>query len=71
MRWPWGVNFSEPSTQGMVATRNFYLETEPGIKVGVWWVDIESSLSGSQHWSIFYDILMIVLQAQFAEIFGG
>ena len=36
VRWPWGVNFSEPESQGLVGTRNFYLETEPGVKIGVW-----------------------------------
>ncbi len=35
-RWPKNVNFSAPDAEGLPATRNFYLETEPGVKVGVW-----------------------------------
>jgi len=36
LRWPTGVNFSETELHGLNATRNFYIETEADVKVGVW-----------------------------------
>jgi len=36
IRMPKNINFSAPEDEGLPGTRNFYLETEPGIKVGVW-----------------------------------
>jgi len=36
VKWPKNVNFSAPDAEGLPATRNFYLETEPGVRVGVW-----------------------------------
>ncbi|KAB7495165.1 Monoacylglycerol lipase ABHD12 [Armadillidium nasatum] len=33
---PRRVNFHNPDKEGLKGTRNFYLETEKGIKVGVW-----------------------------------
>lgn len=36
LRWPTGVNFSSTDTHGLNATRNFYVESESGVKVGVW-----------------------------------
>lgn len=37
VRWPVGVNFSDPEGQGLTGARNFYLETEPDVTVGVWY----------------------------------
>ncbi len=37
VRWPVGVNFSDPEGQGLIGARNFYLETEPEVTVGVWY----------------------------------
>jgi len=36
VRWPKNVNFNDPDAEGLPGTRNFYLESEPGVKVGVW-----------------------------------
>merc|ERR1712136_165201 len=36
LRWPTGVNFSETELHGLNATRNFYIETEADVRVGVW-----------------------------------
>ena len=36
VRWPAGVNFSDPESEGLVGGRNLYLEVEPGSTVGVW-----------------------------------
>jgi len=45
VRWPKNVNFSAPHREGVPATRNFYLETEPGVQVGVWHI-LPQSLIG-------------------------
>jgi len=47
LRWPVGVNFSRPDVQGLNATRNFYLETEAGVSVGVWHVLPQSLMNKS------------------------
>jgi len=36
VRWPKNVDFSNPAAEGLPATRNFYLESEPGVTLGVW-----------------------------------
>ncbi len=36
VKWPKSVDFDQPDEQGLEGARNFYLETEPGIRVGVW-----------------------------------
>jgi len=36
VRWPKNVNFDDPDAEGLPGTRNFYLESEPGVKIGVW-----------------------------------
>jgi len=36
VKWPKNVNFSAPHQEGVNATRNTYLETEPGVRVGIW-----------------------------------
>lgn len=36
VRMPKNINFSDPVTEGLPGTRNLYLDTEPGVKVGVW-----------------------------------
>merc|ERR1719204_3086621 len=38
IRMPKNVNFSDPASEGLPGTKNFYLETEPGVQVGVWQV---------------------------------
>jgi len=43
IRMPKNVNFSDPASEGLPGTKNFYLETEPGVQVGVWQV-LPSSL---------------------------
>ena len=36
LRMPKNVNFSNPTSEGLPGTKNFYLETESGVSVGVW-----------------------------------
>jgi len=36
VRWPKNVNFSQPHHEGLPATRNLYLSTDPRVQVGVW-----------------------------------
>ena len=36
VKWPKSVDFSRPEDQGLEGARNFYLETDPGIVVGIW-----------------------------------
>ena len=36
VRWPFGVDFSDPESQGLTGARNLYLETDGEVKVGVW-----------------------------------
>lgn len=36
IRMPKNVNFSDPASEGLPGTKNFYLETDSGVKVGVW-----------------------------------
>ena len=31
-----GVDYENPAAEGLKGTRNIYLESEPGVKVGVW-----------------------------------
>ncbi|TRY78203.1 hypothetical protein TCAL_01751 [Tigriopus californicus] len=38
VKWPKLVDFDHPEEQGLEGTINFYLESEEGIKVGVWHV---------------------------------
>jgi len=48
VRWPKNVNFSNPEGEGMPGARNIYLETEPGVKVGVWQILPQSLVEESQ-----------------------
>ena len=36
LKWPKNVDFDKPEDQGLDGARNFYLESEPGVKIGVW-----------------------------------
>lgn len=36
VRWPVGVDFGDPSSEGLNGARNLYLETDADVKVGVW-----------------------------------
>jgi len=36
VKWPKNVDFNNPAAEGLPATRNFYLESEPGVSLGVW-----------------------------------
>ncbi|CAL8139900.1 unnamed protein product [Orchesella dallaii] len=36
VRWPAGINFSDPDSQGLQGCRNFYLLTQEDVSVGVW-----------------------------------
>jgi len=36
VRWPTGVNFSDPESEGLVGGRNLYLNSDPRSCVGVW-----------------------------------
>jgi len=36
VRWPKNVDFSNPSSEGLPSTRNLYIESEPGVRLGVW-----------------------------------
>ena len=35
-RYPLHVNFTDPESEGLPGSRNFYLESEPGVRLGVW-----------------------------------
>lgn len=45
VKWPKNVNFSDPASEGLPATRNIYLPTDPGVKVGLWHI-LPQSLIG-------------------------
>ena len=34
--WPKHINFNLPEDEGLEGARNFYLETDPNVEVGVW-----------------------------------
>jgi len=36
LRMPKNVDFSDPASEGLPGTKNFYLESDPGVSVGVW-----------------------------------
>jgi len=36
LRMPKNVHFSDPASEGLPGTKNFYLESDPGVSVGVW-----------------------------------
>lgn len=38
VKWPKLVDFDHPEEQGLEGTMNFYLESDKGIKIGVWHV---------------------------------
>ena len=38
MKWPKHVNFDKPENEGLEGTKNFYLETDKDVKIGVWHV---------------------------------
>lgn len=38
VRWPRNFNYSAPEKAGLSGTRNFYLTTDDGVKLGVWLV---------------------------------
>ncbi|XP_046457260.1 lysophosphatidylserine lipase ABHD12-like [Daphnia pulex] len=42
VRWPFGVDFADPESQGLSGARNLYLETDADVKVGVWHILPES-----------------------------
>ncbi|XP_023324769.1 monoacylglycerol lipase ABHD12 [Eurytemora carolleeae] len=54
VRLPGYVNFSDPESEGLPGSRNFYLESEPGVKLGVWQIlpaDIQgSNKDRSEEW---------------------
>jgi len=48
VRWPKNVNFSNPEGEGLPGTRNLYIDTDPGVKVGVWHVLPQSQVEESK-----------------------
>lgn len=38
VQWPLNVDFSKPELVGMKGTRNFYLQTDQQVKIGLWLV---------------------------------
>ena len=38
VKWPKLVDFDRPENEGLEGTRNFYLDVEKGVKIGVWHV---------------------------------
>ncbi|KAK7073293.1 Protein abhd12b [Halocaridina rubra] len=36
VNYPWSIDFGHPENEGLPGTRNFYVETERDVKVGVW-----------------------------------
>lgn len=50
VNYPKNVNFDEPEKEGLPGTRNFYIETEKGVKVGVWYaIALISVLCSATH----------------------
>lgn len=47
VRMPKNINFSSPDEEGLPGVRNFYLESEPGVSVGVWHILPQSSVDES------------------------
>ncbi|XP_057368522.1 lysophosphatidylserine lipase ABHD12-like isoform X1 [Daphnia carinata] len=47
LRWPVGVDFGDPSSEGLSGARNLYLETDSDVKVGVWHI-LPESLIGAK-----------------------
>ncbi|XP_047473114.1 lysophosphatidylserine lipase ABHD12-like [Penaeus chinensis] len=45
VNYPKNVNFDEPEKEGLPGTRNFYIETEIDVKVGVWHILPESLIA--------------------------
>lgn len=54
VHWPKHINFRRPETEGLMGTRNFYLETDNKVKVGVWHILpnylIHQSIGKSTEW---------------------
>lgn len=48
VHWPKHINFSDPESEGLSGTINFYLETSPKVKVGVWHILPKSLVIGSE-----------------------
>ena len=48
VHWPKHINFSDPESEGLSGTINFYLETSPKVKVGVWHMLPKSLVIGSE-----------------------
>lgn len=48
VKWPKNVDFNNPAAEGLPATRNFYLESEPGINLGVWHILPKSTGDGNK-----------------------
>lgn len=38
VRWPRNFNYNTPEKAGLSGTRNFYLTSDDGVKLGVWLV---------------------------------
>ncbi|XP_068238812.1 lysophosphatidylserine lipase ABHD12-like [Palaemon carinicauda] len=45
VNYPRAIDFSNPESEGLPGTRNFYLDTEDNVKVGVWHILPESLLT--------------------------
>ncbi|CAK9800210.1 Lysophosphatidylserine lipase ABHD12 [Anthophora plagiata] len=47
LQWPINVDFSKPESVGMKGTRNFYLQTDQQVKIGLWQILPQSLLNDS------------------------
>ena len=36
VHWPKLIDFEDPESEGLLGARNFYLQTEKNVQVGVW-----------------------------------
>ncbi|XP_040576190.1 lysophosphatidylserine lipase ABHD12 isoform X3 [Lepeophtheirus salmonis] len=52
VKWPKNVDFDLPEKEGLRGTRNFYLETDLGVQVGVWHILPKSVIDSSPNETI-------------------
>ena len=69
-RLPGYINFSDPESEGLPGSRNFYLESEPGVKLGVWQIlpaDIQVLPADFQLLPVDIQILPVYIQIIFCK----
>lgn len=55
MQWPLRIEFSNPKAVGLEGARNFYLQTDQQVKIGVWWV--------LQYYEVWNKILLLLFDS--------